>query len=154
MKESLIVPTEKRSLKYLFTDAELLIIGRYSAELHSQHCAMEDDKKRVVSDFSARLAGIEAEQGIAARKIASGYEHRNIECRVILDAPARGQKTLIRMDTEEASIEMMTDADRQLLIKFDEDNKPAPKPSKGRTVAADGTDEDERPRIESADWKY
>jgi hypothetical protein len=154
MKETLIVPTVTRSLKYMFSDPELLIIGRRSAELHAQHAAMEDDKKRVVSDFSAKLAGIEAEQGIAARKIASGYEYRDIECRVILDAPVRGQKTLIRLDTEEASIETMTDSDRQLLIKFDEDNKPAPKPSKGRTVAADGTDEDEPPRIESADCKY
>lgn len=147
------VPNCKRSLKHQFSDPELLIIGKYSAELHSQHEALENDKKRVVTDFSARLASVENDQGIAARKISSGYEYRETECRVLLDAPVRGQKTLMRLDVDEvAVIEDMTDADRQLLIKFEEDQKPkAPAKAKMATVAANGTDDDEPPRIESAE---
>ena len=114
----------QRLTRCIFTNSDLLVIGKSLAELRQQREALENDKKRVVSDFSAKLAAVDAEESIAANKIASGYEIRAVECRVLLDAPERGQKTLMRLDTDEvAGIEEMTDADRQLNLLEPEEAK-------------------------------
>ena len=123
-KKNPIVKNVKRQLRCVFTNSELLVIGKSLAELRQQREALENDKKRVVSDFSAKLAAVDAEESIAANKIASGYEIRAVECRVLLDAPEPGQKTLVRLDTDEvAGIEEMTDADRQLNLIEPEEAK-------------------------------
>ena len=123
-KNNPTVKNVKRQLRCAFTSTELLVIGKSLAELRQQREALENDKKRVVSDFSAKLAAVDAEESIAANKIASGYEIRAVECRVLLDAPERGQKTLVRLDTDEvAAVEEMTDADRQLNLLEAEEAK-------------------------------
>jgi hypothetical protein len=44
-------------------------------------------------------------------------EYRDVDCTIVMDSPAIGQKTIIRNDTgEEVKVELMTDEDKQLAL--------------------------------------
>ncbi|HYE30259.1 MAG TPA: hypothetical protein VEH27_02420 [Methylomirabilota bacterium] len=88
----------KRTLQCNFNEAELLAIGKDLAQQHSQLVALENDKKRVVADFQARIATVEAAISIASNKISTGYEYRDVPCTEILGSPKPDQKTVIRDD--------------------------------------------------------
>ena len=98
MKEKLTKPT-KFNCRYKFNDAELLQIGKELAEHNSELSALEQDKKRVVADFGAKITGKEATVSIAVNKIQSGYEWRDLPCTIHYNTPKTGKRRIIRDDT-------------------------------------------------------
>lgn len=124
-------------LKYTFTQAE--------TEAHSQELArqiqalqrLEDQRKEVVANLKAQ---IEAASGTArdlSQKITNGYEYRNIECEVMLNTPARGRKSIYRLDTNAFVREMAMTADElqgDLPLDGESGEGAADKPSRGPKV--------------------
>lgn len=100
MKEKLTKPT-KHNCRYRFTESELLQIGKELAEHNGELSALEQDKKRVVADFGAKITGKESDVSIAVNKIQSGYEWRDLPCTIHYNVPKTGKKRVIRDDTNE-----------------------------------------------------
>ena len=122
------MPTKKESFtkqstyrcKYRFTDAELLTIGRSLAESNEKLGALEEEKKRVTSDFAAKIAGAEADVSIAVNEIRSGYEWRDMPVTIHFNEPTSGRKQFIRDDTAEiVGNEAMDDRDKQTLLELE-----------------------------------
>jgi hypothetical protein len=104
----------KRNLRVSFTEAELLAKGRSLAEATGMLTGLENDKKRVVADFSAKIAGVVAEIQLASTAIATGYEFRMVPCTEWLGEPEPGKKSVYRDDTGLlVGVEEMTQADLQ-----------------------------------------
>lgn len=98
--KKLIKPT-KRNCRYKFNDPELLAIGKELVEHNAELTALELDKKRVMGDFTARITAKESHVSIAANKIQSGYEWRDLPCTIHFHSPKAGKKTTLRDDTGE-----------------------------------------------------
>jgi len=115
--EKFTKPT-KRTVRYVFNDEELLTIGKEMAESAIALAAVEQDKKRVVSDFTAKIAAKEAEVSVASNKIQSGYEFREMPCTITFNKPKVGRKEIVRDDTSEliATEDMTPDEMQQDLL--------------------------------------
>ena len=115
-------------LKYTFSDAEINDAAKDLARAAQQRSNLEQRKKEVDASLKA---DIEAQNSIVARLssyINTGYEYRDIECRVELDTPEAGKKRIVRLDTEEeVKVVAMTDADRQLSLELAEQAEAAEK---------------------------
>ena len=106
-------------LKYTFTDEELLALSKTMAKKNQDLGEVEADKKRIVADFAAKVQAFESEIATLARKVYSGYEHRNVECEVTYHAPEIGMKTITRTDTGEiVREEAMSTSERQEILPF------------------------------------
>jgi hypothetical protein len=107
--------------KYTFTDAEITDAAKELARAAQQRASLEQRKKEVDSQLKA---DIEAQNSIVGRLssyINTGYEYRDIECRVELDTPEEGKKRIVRLDTEEeVKVVPMTDMDRQMRLELQE----------------------------------
>lgn len=113
----------KRQCRYKFNDVELLQIGKELAEHNEQLSAFEDDKKRTVSDFGAKIAGKEADVSIAVNKIQSGYEWRELPCTIFYNDPKNGRKTIVRDDTgETVAVEDMSPEELQTKLPLGQDD--------------------------------
>jgi len=99
----------KRHLRCKFNNEELLVIGKELAESNGRLAALEDDKARVVSDYAAKIKAEEAQISIAASKISTGYEFRDVPVTITMHTPEPGKKTVVRDDTDEkVAVEEMT----------------------------------------------
>jgi len=106
-------------LKYTFTDEELLALSKTMAKKNQDLGEVEADKKRIVADFGAKVQTFESEIATLARKVYSGYEHRNVECEVTYHTPEIGMKTITRTDTGEiVREEAMSTSERQEILPF------------------------------------
>lgn len=104
----------KRNLRVTFSDPELLQLGKDLADKTTELRELEEDKKRVVSDFGARITAKEAEVSLLTSKLKSGYEYRMVNCTETLDFPTLGRKTISRDDTgADIAVEDMTSAEMQ-----------------------------------------
>jgi hypothetical protein len=104
----------KRNLRVVFHDGELLVIGKHLAECRQMLVSLEGDKKRIVADFSAKIAAVESEMSVAANAIATGYEFRMVSCTECLGSPTADKKTVRRDDTGElVGIEDMSASEMQ-----------------------------------------
>jgi hypothetical protein len=110
-------PTVKKSKRHLrckFNNEERLVIGTELAESNNSLAALEDDKARVVSDYAARIKAAEAAISIAANKISTGYEFRDVPVTIRMHEPDTGKKTIFRDDTNEmVAVEDMTQEELQ-----------------------------------------
>lgn len=116
---------DERNCKYKFNDAELLDIGKSLAESNQKLSALEDDKKRVTSDFAARISGGEADVSVAVNKMRSGYEWRKLPVTIHFDKPKPGRKQFVRDDNGEiVGDEAMDENDRQAVLDFEQPANP------------------------------
>jgi hypothetical protein len=108
-------------LKYEFSDAEITDAAKELARAAQQRASLEQRKKEVDSQLKA---DIEAQNSIVGRLssyINTGYEYRDIECRIELDTPEAGKKRVVRVDNgEEVKVVPMTDADKQTCLDLQE----------------------------------
>ena len=108
-------------LKYEFSDAEITDAAKELARAAQQRASLEQRKKEVDSQLKA---DIEAQNSIVGRLssyINTGYEYRDIECRIELDTPEPGKKRIVRVDNgEEVKVVPMTDADKQTSLDLQE----------------------------------
>jgi hypothetical protein len=123
-------PTVKKSKRHLrckFNSEELLVIGTELAESNNSLSALEEDKARVVSDYAARIKSAEATVSIAAHKISSGYEFRDVPVTIRMHEPESGKKTVFRDDSNEmVAVEEMTQEELQPELIEDGKTNPAP----------------------------
>lgn len=111
--------TIERHVKYIFTDPELLQIGKDLADKSNALQELNGAKKRVTSDFGAKIAAAESEIGILSRNISTGAEYRMVKCSQELNSPVLGKKTIRRNDTFEAIETVdMTQEEMQTTLEF------------------------------------
>ena len=104
--------TEKRTLRYDFTAVEVHDLSVQWANETKKVVALTDEKKSVTSQWTAKINEAKATCNSLSFKVADGYEHREVECEVILNQPANGKKTIIRKDSNTlVGVEAMTKAD-------------------------------------------
>lgn len=126
-KESVRIKEETRTLNYVFTDKEQIENGKRMCELVSKVTRLEEEKKAVSQDYGNKITLAKTELHEASTKVGNGYEFRSIKCKVIMNKPEIGMKTILRTDYEENDIrslvgeEKMTSAEMQEEIDFKED---------------------------------
>ena len=107
----------REHLKYQFNNNELADLARESARASKSRAAIEQRQKEIVTQLKADIS---IQDGIVNRLsnlIDSGFEYREIECRIELGTPTDLQKTCYRNDTgEEVWVKQMTDTDRQMVL--------------------------------------
>lgn len=112
----------RRSLRYDFTASEIHDLSLELAKKTKELAAVADEKKSVVSQFTARLNEIKATTNKLSNQVADGWEYREVECEVEYHKPQQGKKTIIRKDSNKvAMIETMTDYDWNLFNQPDEE---------------------------------
>ena len=112
--------TVKRTLRYDFTEAERLELGRELSLKNQELRQLEDSKKSVVAEYSSRLTIAKEQINVLSDKVASGYETRDIYCDLQYHCPERNKKTYTRTDNGEAWVEAMTDVDHNLFNQWEE----------------------------------
>ena len=113
---------ERKTLKYLFSDREKLILAGELANKQQELRQLEDQKKSINSEYASRINIAREHININADKLASGYEMREIDCKVQYHTPEQNKKLLLRLDTMEEWIEPMTDYDYNLFTQFQEEH--------------------------------
>lgn len=117
---TLLPHTEKRTLRYDFTAVETHELSVQLANETKKVVSLTEEKKSVVSQWTAKINESKAACNSLSFKVADGYEHREIECEVILNQPTNGKKTIIRKDSNAlVGVEAMTQHDWNLI---NEDN--------------------------------
>ncbi|HEV7523029.1 MAG TPA: hypothetical protein VGP89_18145 [Candidatus Angelobacter sp.] len=115
----------KEFLKYVFSEPEMKEFATDLARKTSEMSEAEESKKAVVAQFGERIASLRAETSSLARRFNSGYEYRNIECRVLYHDPSPAQKTIVRLDTGEiVKVAAMSHGELQEILPF-KDEQPA-----------------------------
>ena len=99
---------EERQLRCLFTNTEMLELGKKAAELANLRDRQQEDAKAVVKQLKAKVDATEAQLAEVFGKMTTGYEYRQIICTIQYDKPVSGKKTVVRMDTlETVEVEQM-----------------------------------------------
>jgi hypothetical protein len=112
--------TEKRTLRYDFTAPEVHDLSVQLANETKKVGALTEEKKSVVSQWTAKINEAKAACNSLSFKVADGYEHREVECEVLLNTPKNGKKTIIRKDSNKrVGVEDMTTFD---WAKINEEN--------------------------------
>lgn len=114
---------EKKYLRYDLNHDEIFAAGKEQADVHGELVRTEADKKRITSEFTAKVEGLKARLGILADKISTGYEHRDITCTVYYDTPSTNKKTIVRDDNgETVAVEEMTGSEMQRDFVAEQEN--------------------------------
>ena len=131
------------SLRVIYTEKELLEIGKKLAEANRELEAAESEKKSITGTLKAKCDGIAARISQHSGELTNGYTYRSVACEVRFDHPTKGMKTTLRLDSNETiTTEAMTLAEMQADLPFSEaTHTPAGKVERKplRTVSADGT---------------
>lgn len=116
----------KEFLEYKFTHDEVHEFGGALARASSELKNLENAKKSVGAEFTAKITNKESEIEILSGKIQSGSEYRHIECELKMHFPQAARKTLIRKDNGETVwVKDMTTDELQLKFDFAEEQKAA-----------------------------
>jgi uncharacterized protein YktB (UPF0637 family) len=86
--------------KYVFTQDELNQLGHELARSNRERTGAEDEKKSVMSDFKARIDGLDARINRLSNNISNGFEYKDMECTLELDLEAK-KRIFRRIDTNE-----------------------------------------------------
>lgn len=115
--EKLVVPiSEKRTLRYDFTAVEIHDLSVQLANETKKVVSLTEEKKSVVSQWTAKINESKATCNSLSFKVADGYEHRDVDCEVIFNQPANGKKTIIRKDSNTlVGVEAMTTKDWDII---------------------------------------
>lgn len=115
-------------IKVEFTREERATFALELARKTQHLTELEMHKKQVASAIKAQMEEELALQAKLARFVNDGFNFKEVEIRWILDTPRKGLKTAMRLDTYEFldfETEAMTDGDRQMALKFEEDRAKA-----------------------------
>ena len=91
----------EESLRYDFSNDELLILSRQLAHERGRAIAIEEEKKIANAQYKEWIDKHEAEVTRIAALVRNGFEHRWITCAVHYNDPQTGEKSLYRTDTGE-----------------------------------------------------
>jgi len=112
---------EKRStarfLRYDFSENEKAILAEEMARKITEAEDMEDQKKAVTSEYTAKINSAQAEAQSKAKKLTSGFEMRQVDCEEILDYEEK-TVVVVRLDTNK-QIETRTMTNYELQQSLD-----------------------------------
>jgi len=114
--------TEKRNLKYQFTQDERISLSEELANNNQKLRQLEDEKKSITSEYGSKINITKEQINITSDKVASGYELREITCSVVYHLPEKNKKTLTRSDNGESFVERMTDYDHNIFTQYQEEH--------------------------------
>lgn len=97
---------EVQNLKYVYTQQELVELGREYAYANRQLAELEDQKKSVVAQLNSQISAQKEMVNILTSKVGNGYRYDNVECLIDFHTPEKGTKTLTRTDIDESRKEM------------------------------------------------
>jgi hypothetical protein len=102
------------NLRYEFDEEEIKEKGMELAneEFNAQQTTAEFTQ--VKADWNSRIKTIEGNINKLATAIRDGFEMRDVECKVRMNDPKPGKKTITRSDTGSSYIEQMTEEDEDL----------------------------------------
>ena len=107
-------------LRYSFTESERLTMGSELAQSHNTLAQIAEEETTVKAQFKERRSTTEGKIGSLSRKLALGYEMRNIPCRIEYDKPNLNEVSYIREDTGEVvKTRPFTDSERQQDLPLD-----------------------------------
>jgi hypothetical protein len=113
--QSVLPKSDKRSLRVDLSASE---IHTYSLQLANENRAVnsiEDEKKTVTSQYTARLNEKKASIKRLSAVVSDGFEMREIECEIQYNKPEVGKKTIIRKDLDKVhAVERMEEWEMQL----------------------------------------
>jgi hypothetical protein len=125
MSKKQVVPTdngdsirETRPLRYEFSREEITELAIELANHNQELRRIEEEKKSVVSEYGSKINISKERISSLSDKVSSGYEVRDIECEVRYHEPAKGMKTLTRLDTGFSWKDKMTDYDFNLFTQY------------------------------------
>ncbi len=109
------------SVKYKFTNEELVTIAREQARHLSERTRLEEELDSVKAVHKSKLMRLEADISDATRRVSSGYEMRSVKCLVLKFRPDNDSALIVRtdngrvlrkrkLDPEEKQITLTTDA--------------------------------------------
>ena len=104
-------------LKCEFSATEIADKAKELATANRKRGSIEQQKKEIDADLKGKVEAQNSIIGRLSEQIMTGSEYRDVDCTIVMDYPAIGQKTIIRKDTgEEIKVELMTDEDKQLAL--------------------------------------
>jgi hypothetical protein len=114
---------ETKYLKVTFTRDQR---AEFALELarKTQHIVeLELQKKQVATALKATIEEESTLQAKLARYVNDGYDFREVEVRWMMNYPRNGQKTAVRLDTEETTgvVQAMSDQEKQQDLPFDDE---------------------------------
>lgn len=137
----------EQSLRVVFTEKELLEIGKKLAESNRDLEAAENEKKSVTATLKAKCDSVASRIQQYAGELTNGYTYRSVACETRFDCPKKGMKTTVRLDSgETVSVDAMSLGEMQADLELVESDKSSPDRAPLRSVSGDGvvvTDEDE-----------
>lgn len=140
--------TAYRELPYTFTDPELMVVAKTLSEKLREQQNIEENKKTAVSQYDGQLKAVKSIVAVLSENVRRGHEYRSIECKVYLDTPRKGFKTVIRTDTYETVAEEHMDySDRQTVIEWEQEQERQAANATPEAAAPEMT-EDVQPEIE------
>lgn len=113
------ITTQRRSLRYTFTEDEAKELARELANKNQEQRQLEEQKKSVVAEYGSRMTVVKENISMLSDKVASGYEMRDIQCQVEYHTPERNKKTVTRSDNGEVWVEPMVEADFNLFNQWE-----------------------------------
>ena len=87
-------------LKYVFTEEEKRGLAENMVRKVTEAEDLEDQKKAVTSEYTAKINSAQAEAQSTAKKLTSGFEMRSVDCEEQLDYDQK-KVTTIRLDDGE-----------------------------------------------------
>jgi hypothetical protein len=98
-------------VRYDFSEAEMLRMGRDLARATERIASLEAEKNDIVTAIKARITAATSEAAGLSLALNKGYEMRNVDCTVSFHVPGNGKKTTARVDTGEVIRVEAMDAD-------------------------------------------
>jgi hypothetical protein len=115
---------ERRMLRYDFSVKEHEANCAEMARLLGERDEMEITHKQIKTGLKEQAEALEANLSRHGRFVRDKCDHRDTECRWMMNTPKVGEKTLVRTDTGELVEERrMEDWERQESLKLDPDDK-------------------------------
>jgi len=112
---------EVRNLKYVYTQPELVELGKEYAYANRQLAELEDQKKSLNAQMTSQISAQKEMVNLLTTKVGNGYQYRDVECDVFYHSPEKGFKTIERTDIDETrtdmeavTVEKMTEKDWML----------------------------------------
>lgn len=115
-KPKIKTTTQMLSLKYEFTEDEILQKGKELAEEEFNYAQADIEKKNALATHNAILNDISKNITKLTTAIRDGFEIREVECDVRMNEPREGQKTITRKDNRFTWVEEMSGDDFDLFM--------------------------------------
>lgn len=110
----------KKHLACKLSNDELLEVGRELGRRENDKLALDDEKKKANAEFSSREKSIKADIGVLIHKINTGEEHRDVECKNVINWSDRSRQ-VTRLDTNEVvRTDTVSEADCQTRLDLKE----------------------------------